>query len=117
MRAMTAEHRTPLIDRLPAVRGRLTENAPLAGVTWFRVGGPAEVMFRPADRDDLLAFLEAKPADVPVTVLRVASNVLIRDGGLPGVTLRLGRGFADIVAKSEVLRVGKEWVSTGSIRL
>src|SRR3546814_3943080 len=58
MRAMTAEHRTPLIDRLPAVRGRLTENAPLAGVTWFRVGGPAEVMFRPADRDDLLAFLE-----------------------------------------------------------
>ncbi|HEY9537046.1 MAG TPA: UDP-N-acetylmuramate dehydrogenase [Kiloniellaceae bacterium] len=103
---MTAEHRTPLIDRLPAVRGRLTENAPLAGVTWFRVGGPAEVMFRPADRDDLLAFLEAKPADVPVTVLGVASNVLIRDGGLPGVTLRLGRGFADIVADGNDILCG-----------
>ncbi len=96
MSAMAAEQKQPLIDRLPAVRGRLTANAPLSGVTWFRVGGPAEVVFRPADRDDLLAFLQARPADVPVTVLGVASNVLIRDGGLPGVVLRLGRGFADI---------------------
>src|SRR3546814_7065927 len=63
-------------------------------------------MFRPADRDDLLAFLEAKPADVPVTVLGVASNVLIRDGGLPGVTLRLGRGFADIVADGNDILCG-----------
>src|SRR3546814_21151692 len=63
-------------------------------------------MFRPADRDDLLAFLEAKPADVPVTVLGVASNVLIRDGGLPGVTLRLGRGFADIVADGNGILCG-----------
>ena len=55
-----------LIDRLPAVRGRLTEGAPLAQITWFRVGGPAEVMFRPADMQDLAAFLMAKPADVPV---------------------------------------------------
>jgi UDP-N-acetylmuramate dehydrogenase len=98
MSAMAARHNTSLIDRLPAVRGRLTADAPLAGITWFRVGGPAEVMFRPADRDDLLDFLKTKPADVPVTVLGVASNVLIRDGGLPGVTLRLGRGFADIAA-------------------
>ncbi len=96
MSAMAAEQKQPLIDRLPAVCGRLTANAPLSGVTWFRVGGPAEVVFRPADRDDLLAFLQARPADVPVTVLGVASNVLIRDGGLPGVVLRLGRGFADI---------------------
>ncbi len=96
MSAMAAEQKQPLIDHLPAVRGRLTANAPLSGVTWFRVGGPAEVVFRPADRDDLLAFLQARPADVPVTVLGVASNVLIRDGGLPGVVLRLGRGFADI---------------------
>lgn len=104
MSAMTARQTPPLIDRLPAVRGRLTADAPLAGVTWFRVGGPAEAVFRPADRDDLLAFLQAKPADVPVTVLGVASNVLIRDGGLPGVTLRLGRGFADIAADgSDVL--------------
>lgn len=106
MNAMTAERHTPLIDRLPAVRGRLTANAPLSGVTWFRVGGPAEVMFRPADRDDLLDFLQAKPAEVPVTVLGVASNVLIRDGGLPGVTLRLGRGFADIAGEGSDILCG-----------
>jgi UDP-N-acetylmuramate dehydrogenase len=87
---------TNLIERLPPVRGRLTENAPLAGITWFRVGGPAEIMFRPADRDDLLAFLAALPDDVPVTVIGVGSNLLVRDGGVPGVVLRLGRGFAGI---------------------
>lgn len=106
MSAMTAERHTPLIERLPEVRGRLTANAPLNGITWFRVGGPAEVMFRPADRDDLLAFLAAKPADVPVTVLGVASNVLIRDGGLPGVVLRLGRGFAEITAEGSDILCG-----------
>ena len=98
MTAMAAMQERSLIARLPAVRGRLSEQAPLNGITWFRVGGPAEVMFRPADRDDLLAFLAAKPADVPVTVLGVGSNVLIRDGGLPGVVIRLGRGFANIEA-------------------
>ncbi|MEX2200146.1 MAG: UDP-N-acetylmuramate dehydrogenase [Dongiaceae bacterium] len=87
---------TNLIERLPPVRGRLTENAPLAGITWFRVGGPAEIMFRPADRDDLLAFLAALPDDVPVTAIGVGSNLLVRDGGVPGVVLRLGRGFAGI---------------------
>lgn len=86
----------PLIERLPPVRGRLTAQAPLAGVTWFRVGGPAEVMFRPADREDLLAFLAAKPADLPVTVIGVGSNLLVRDGGVPGVVIRLGRAFAGI---------------------
>ena len=106
MSAMTADKPTPLIDRLPAVRGRLTAEAPLAGITWFRVGGAAEVMFRPADRDDLIAFLRAKPTDVPVTVLGVASNVLIRDGGLPGVVLRLGRGFADIEVEGSDLLCG-----------
>lgn len=85
-----------LIDRLPAVRGRYTENASLAKVTWFRVGGPAEVMFRPVDRDDLAAFLAGKPADVPVTVIGVGSNLLVRDGGIDGVVIRLGRGFTDI---------------------
>jgi UDP-N-acetylmuramate dehydrogenase len=89
---------TRLIDRLPEVRGRYSENAPLNGVTWFRVGGPAEVMFRPADRDDLVSFLRNRPADVPVTVFGVGSNLLVRDGGIPGVVLRLGRGFADIEA-------------------
>jgi UDP-N-acetylmuramate dehydrogenase len=71
----------PLIDRLPAVRGRLEANTPLASVTWFGVGGPAEVLFRPADRDDLLAFLAEKPSEVPVTVIGVGSNLLVRDGG------------------------------------
>lgn len=95
-----------LIDRLPQVRGRLTENAPLASVTWFRVGGPAEVMFRPADRDDLAAFLAAKPADVPVTVVGLGSNLLIRDGGVPGVVIRLGREFAGVEVEDDRVRAG-----------
>ncbi|MDF2763955.1 MAG: UDP-N-acetylenolpyruvoylglucosamine reductase [Rhodospirillales bacterium] len=93
---MAAFSQQRLIERLPAVRGRLVENAPLGPMTWFRVGGPAEVLFRPADRDDLSAFLAAKPVDVPVTVIGVGSNLLVRDGGVPGVVIRLGRGFADI---------------------
>jgi UDP-N-acetylmuramate dehydrogenase len=97
---------TPLIERLPPVRGRLTENAPLAGITWFRVGGPAEIMFRPADRDDLLAFLAALPDDVPVTVIGVGSNLLVRDGGVPGVVLRLGRGFAGIETRGTRIVAG-----------
>ncbi|HVG81815.1 MAG TPA: UDP-N-acetylmuramate dehydrogenase [Methylomirabilota bacterium] len=93
---MAASSHQKLIERLPPVRGRLTETALLAPMTWFRVGGPAEVLFRPADRDDLAAFVAAKPADVPVTVIGVGSNLLVRDGGVPGVVIRLGRGFADI---------------------
>ena len=95
-----------LIDRLPAVRGRLTENAPLSGITWFRVGGAAEVMFRPADAEDLATFLAGRPADVPVTVIGVGSNLLVRDGGVPGVVIRLGRGFAEITRDGPILRVG-----------
>ncbi len=95
-----------LIDRLPAVRGRLSENAPLAKVTWFRVGGPAEVMFRPADADDLAAFLKNRPADVPVTVVGVGSNLLVRDGGVPGVVVRLGRAFTDIAIEGTTVRAG-----------
>ena len=96
MNVMTRRKETTLIERLPAVRGRYREKAPLAAITWFRVGGPAEVMFRPADREDLAHFLSAKPADVPVTVIGVGSNLLVRDGGVPGVVVRLGRGFAEI---------------------
>lgn len=95
MTAMTSAS-LRLIDRLPAVRGRYTENAPLAGVTWFRVGGPADIAFRPADPDDLAAFLKARPADVAVTVIGVASNLLVRDEGVAGVVIRLGRHFAAI---------------------
>ena len=105
---MMASVKSPasLIDRLPRVRGRYTAAAPLAGVTWFRVGGPAEIMFRPADVDDLAEFLAGKPGDVPVTVIGVASNLLVRDGGVPGVVIRLGRGFVDINAEGETVRAG-----------
>jgi len=82
-----------LLERLPEVRGRLTPMRPLADLTWFRVGGPAEVLFQPADQGDLSAFLAATPLDIPVTPLGVGSNLLVRDGGLPGVAIRLGRGF------------------------
>lgn len=87
-----------LIERLPLLRGKLIENAPLAPLTWFRVGGPAEVMFRPADADDLAAFLAAVPDDVPLTVIGVGSNLLVRDGGVAGAVIRLGRGFMQIEA-------------------
>ena len=106
MSAMTKSAPTALIDRLPPVRGRYRENAALDGITWFRVGGPAEVAFRPADRDDLIDFLKDKPAGVPVTVLGVGSNVLVRDGGVPGVVVRLGRGFADIGADGHEIICG-----------
>jgi UDP-N-acetylmuramate dehydrogenase len=95
-----------LIERLPPVRGRLTENASLAGVTWFAVGGPADVLFRPADRDDLAAFLREKPRDIPVTVIGVGSNLLVRDGGVRGVVVRLGRGFVDISVRDNKVHAG-----------
>ena len=95
-----------LIDRLPAVRGRYVPDAPLDRTTWFRVGGPAELLFRPVDLDDLATFLAGKPDDVPVTVIGVGSNLLVRDGGVPGVVIRLGRGFAGVVLEGERLRVG-----------
>lgn len=89
---------TPLFSRLPAVRGTLEENVTLAPFTWFRVGGPAEVLFQPADEDDLAAFLKACPADIPVTVIGVGSNLIVRDGGVPGVVIRLtAKGFGQIV--------------------
>jgi len=96
----------PLIDRLPPVRGRLEANKPLGSITWFGVGGPAEVLFRPADRDDLLAFLEDKPAEVPVTVIGVGSNLLVRDGGVPGVVIRFGRSLGTIEAEGTELVCG-----------
>ena len=96
-----------LIDRLPSVRGELVADAPLAPLTWFRVGGPAEVMFRPADADDLAAFLAGCPADVPVTIIGVGSNLLVRDGGVPGVVIRLGRPFMNVeIAKGNRVRAG-----------
>jgi UDP-N-acetylmuramate dehydrogenase len=85
-----------LVKRLPKVRGRLEPNHPLADLTWFRAGGPAEVLFTPADEADLAQFLKATPDDVPVYVIGVGSNLLVRDGGVPGVVIRLDKGFGDI---------------------
>jgi UDP-N-acetylmuramate dehydrogenase len=95
-----------LMSRLPPVRGRLVGNAPIGPLTWFRVGGPVEVMFRPADIDDLVEFLAALPGDVPVTVIGVGSNLLVRDGGIPGIAIRLGRGFVEITPVGEEVRAG-----------
>ncbi len=75
-------------------------------MTGFRGGGPAAGLFRPTDAGDLAAFLAALPDDVPVTVIGVGSNLLVRDGGIPGITIRLGRGFAEIAAEGDVIRAG-----------
>jgi len=83
-------------DRLPAVRGRLLRDEPLGPLTWFRVGGPAEVLFLPADEADLADFLKALDPVTPVTPLGVGSNTLVRDGGVPGVVVRLGKAFAAV---------------------
>lgn len=95
-----------LIERLPKVRGTYRANVPLANVTWFRVGGPAEVLYRPADAEDLAYFLREKPADVRVTMLGAGSNLLVRDGGVPGVVVRLGRGFARISSEGMEITAG-----------
>lgn len=88
-----------LRERMPDLRGRLSANVSLADITWFRVGGPAEVLFTPADEADLAYFLKHKPKDLPAFVLGLGSNLLVRDGGVPGAIIRLGRGFADVKAE------------------
>jgi len=81
-------------DRLPVVRGKLLRDEPLGPFTWFRVGGPADLLFLPQDEDDLASFLAGLDASVPVSVLGVGSNTLVRDGGVEGVVIRLGKPFA-----------------------
>lgn len=88
-----------LQHRLPPVRGTLTPNAPLSHMTWFRVGGPAEVLFKPADVDDVIEFVRTCPADIPITILGVASNIIIRDGGIPGVVIRMAGALAGVEVK------------------
>lgn len=85
---------------MPGLRGRLIANQPLADLTWFRVGGPAQVLFSPADEGDLAHFLENLHG-VPVTVIGLGSNLIVRDGGVPGVVIRLGRGFADVAVEAD----------------
>lgn len=85
-----------LRDHLPDLRGTLAGNAPLGAVTWFRAGGPAQVLFTPADEDDLAYALGRWPGDLPVTVVGLGSNLIVRDGGVPGVVIRLGKAFAAV---------------------
>ena len=101
-----SQFRPHLIDRLRKPRGRLTADAPLGPQTWFRTGGNAEVLFRPADVEDLASFLHDLPGDVPVTVLGVGSNLLVRDGGLRGVVVRLMRGFTGITVEGHEVIAG-----------
>ncbi len=99
---MLKEPESHLLDQLPEVRGTLQAHVALAPYTWFRVGGPAEVLFRPADAHDLAAFLAAiKDKNIPLTVLGVGSNSLVRDGGIEGVVIRLGRAFGEIEVDAE----------------
>jgi UDP-N-acetylmuramate dehydrogenase len=103
---VTERREAAMSAKLPPVRGKLTPNAPIGRQTWFGVGGPAEVMFRPADAQDLAAFLAALSPEIPVTVIGLGSNLLVRDGGVPGITIRLGRGFAGIAIEHGEVRVG-----------
>ena len=99
---MTFSDRTSeLRATLPELRGRLTANAPMADITWFRAGGAAEILFSPADESDLAYFIGKKPKDMPVFVIGLGSNLLVRDGGVPGVVIRLGRAFGDVKAESD----------------
>ena len=91
---------------LPPVRGTLTENRSLAELTWMRVGGPADVLFQPADADDLAEFLAALDPVVPVFAMGVGSNLIVRDGGIRGVVIRLGRGFNGIEVDGTEVRAG-----------
>ena len=100
-----AEDNTSFID-LPEVRGKYRLNADLSGTNWFRVGGAADVLFRPADAEDLAQFLRHKPADMPVTLLGVGSNIIVRDGGIDGVVIKLGRGFTQLQVDGDVLEAG-----------
>ncbi|MGC8477696.1 MAG: UDP-N-acetylmuramate dehydrogenase, partial [Acetobacteraceae bacterium] len=91
---------------LPPLRGRIQHDAPLAPTSWFRVGGPAELLVRPADAADLAGFLAALDPAIPVHVLGACSNLIIRDGGIAGVTVRLARGFAAVAIEAEGVIAG-----------
>jgi UDP-N-acetylmuramate dehydrogenase len=92
---------------MPDLRGRLLANQSLAELTWFRVGGPAQVLFTPADESDLAYFLKHLPHELPVYVVGVGSNLIVRDGGLPGVVIRLApRGFGGTAADGDIVSAG-----------
>src|SRR6478735_1439705 len=92
-------------DRLSGLRGRITPNAEMDKITWFRAGGLAEALFQPADEEDLAAFLKAVPNEIPITIVGIGSNLLVREGGIPGFVVRLsakGFGEAEVIAPTRV---------------
>jgi UDP-N-acetylmuramate dehydrogenase len=95
-----------LRPHLPDLRGRLLANQRLAEFTWFRVGGPAQLLFMPEDEADLAYFLKHLPAEIDVMVVGLGSNLIVRDGGVPGVVIRLGRGFGEITVEGARIRAG-----------
>jgi UDP-N-acetylmuramate dehydrogenase len=95
-----------LKTKTPQLRGRLLANQSLAELTWFRVGGPAQLLFMPEDESDLAYFLANLPADIAVTVIGLGSNLIVRDGGVSGVVIRLGRGFSEIKIEDTCIRAG-----------
>src|SRR5438105_5861649 len=98
---MFADILPDLKAQIPALRGRLLPNEPLAPLTWFRVGGPAQALFMPEDEADLAYALANLLGDVPVTVIGLGSNLIVRDGGVPGVVIRLGRGFSEVTIEGD----------------
>ncbi len=105
-----------LIDRLPTIRGSYTENFNLARLMWFKVGGSAEIMFEPADLADLRFFLAERPRDIPITAIGIGSNLLVRDGGVAGVVIRLGRAFGEISIKDGTVSAGAAALSINVAR-
>src|SRR5262249_54858676 len=96
-----------LKSAMPQLRGRLMANQPLAELTWFRVGGPAQVLYMPEDEADLAYALAHLPAEIPVTVIGLGSNLIVREGGVPGVVIRLGRGFGEVKVEPDArIRAG-----------
>ena len=102
--------------KMPALRGRLLANQSLAELTWFRVGGPAQVLFMPEHEQDLAYALANLPADIPLTVIGLGSNLIVRDGGVPGVVIRLGRGFGNITVEDTRIRAGAAVSSRNFLR-
>src|SRR5258708_30253699 len=105
---MTFPDITPdLKAAMPQLRGRLLANQSLAELTWFRAGGPAQVLFTPSNEDDLAYFLKHLPAELPVYVVGVGSNLIVRDGGMPGVVIRLSpRGFGETAVRGDIVSTG-----------
>ncbi|MGB6662295.1 MAG: UDP-N-acetylenolpyruvoylglucosamine reductase, partial [Xanthobacteraceae bacterium] len=95
-----------LKKNMPELRGRLLANQSLSEFTWFRVGGPAQLLFMPEDEADLAYFLKNLAADIAVTVVGLGSNLIVRDGGIAGAVIRLGRGFSDVAIEGSHVRTG-----------